>query len=1017
MALLFGAGITNAVDVSAPGVDEEAFDFDIPALPLRRAAQSFAKQIGSETSIGQGAFEACKDFVLEPLIGRFTAREAWRRLTAPICAASGTVTERPGEAPVYLLDHPWVVERKIHIPRAPLINALAELSHQFDDLPLEYWAVNADEGERIVGPIAGTMGPEEALGRMEAQLRSGLRHRRDGAYALVLESRITKDQSFTRLYPYGRQCSCPVRVKPVVGETVIVEKPAIVGAEGGSVARYSRQQIESTGASTLPQFFRYVAINGITRPEGYIASGAQYADFRGLGRDTHLVTINGRRTLPSANNVTSSAFDLNTIPLPAIDHVDFRLNSATMRTGSDAIAGTIDIVTRREFDGAVQLRYGTAEGGARERRATASFGHQTETGGAAVLLDHLELGGLLGAQRPLSRDQNYTPKGGLDFRNALAIRSTDGANLPGMQTALAGWPDTRQSEVLSIAELTPNEPQRVSLSRYQSLVPAGTRTSAVGALDYTWRGVQFAGDLLWVKRDNAFQYYPAIASGTANALLPGSPFHAPVRVDVLLTGAPSMEQHVDSDLLRVVGSAGGEMGVWNWDLAMVNSSETATAWVDHMLDAAGTQAALDATQEDLALDVFAMRPGGVGAPGTIWAMPIKQRFSSSGRHVLGSLAGPVGAMRMQLGVENRHEAMQFNAALGRVERDVQGQFLHLTLPLVKPDMHVLGMRKLTALAGVRRDAFSDAQAVIRKHGELNWSITDRLVLDANVAQQYRPPSLFELKLPIIDIPVQVYDPRRDEAVTVMMRSGGNPDLRSTTGKSTNIQASYTGSNGLAASLNYFSIRLWDRIAVLPVPVVLAAETALPRRVGRAAPTAQDIEAGRPGRLTFVDTARDNVGRLFTRGLDFSLAKRFDTAIGALTPRLDLTWIDTFQYSDSPVAGAPLTDRVGLAAEQGTITPWRGVFALGWERGDWEGTTSLRWIPSYHDVGGGSIDAQWLLDFNVSYSPRPHVIFRFGVMDLANTSPHFARIGAATGYDSSQWDPVGRRIMFTVRVSR
>ncbi|GFE83689.1 hypothetical protein GCM10011487_56890 [Steroidobacter agaridevorans] len=1016
VALLLGWGVTNAVDVSVPADDGDTFDFDIPALPLRSATQAFAKHIGRDTYIGHGAFEACGNFVVGPVVGRFTAKEAWRKLTAPICAASGAVIERLGDAPVYMVDHPWVAEREIRIGRASLIDALSDLSHQFDALPIDYRATDIEEAQTVVGPIAGTMSPEQALERIEAQLRSGLRHRRDGPYALVLESSGVENPSYVRRYLYGRECACPVRIQALASETVLVVRPAIVEREGGSVARFTRRQIESTGAATLPQFFRYLAVNGYSRPEGYIASGAQYADFRGLGRDTHLVTINGRRTLPSANNVTSSAFDLNTIPLPAVDHIDLRLDSASMRTGSDAIAGTIDIVTRRELDGAVELRYGTANGGARERRATVSVGHQGEAGSVAALFDYFELGGLLGSERPLSRDQNYERYGGRDFRAAFAIRSIDGTNLPGLQTPLAGVPLTRDSDALSIAELMPGEPQRVSLSSYQSLVPNGTRASFVGSADYAWRGVVLAADLLWAKRDTTYDYYPAIASGIVSETLPGNPLGARVWIDVPLTGASSMQQHVDSELRRGVLSAKAPVGLWEGELAVIVSKETAEAWVGHTLDAAGIAAALSASAEDLALDVFARQPGGAEAPVSIWAQPIKQRFTSSGSHVLGSLAGTIGPAHLQFGIEQRTEAMQFSAAVGRIERDVHGRFAHLAVPLIEPESRILGVSKLTALAGVRRDAFSDGEAVTRTHMELKWAVSERLLIDGNVAQQYRPPSLFELNLPAVAVPGQIYDPRRKEAVSALILSGGNPNLQSTTGRTTNVQAKYTTVNGFSAALNYFSIRLWDRIAVLPVPLVLAAEEQLPERVGREPATAQDLAANRPGRINFVNTTRDNVGRLFTQGLDMSLRMRFETALGAWTPQLDVTWIDIFKYSDVPGYEVPMTDRVGVASMQGTITPWRAVASLGWQGGAWEATAYLRMIPGYQDADGSPIDSQQLLDLNVSYAPSKHVTLKFGVTDLADTSPHFANIGAATGYDSSQWDPVGRRLMFTARVS-
>jgi iron complex outermembrane receptor protein len=435
-----------------------------------------------------------------------------------------------------------------------------------------------------------------------------------------------------------------------------------------------------------------------------------------------------------------------------------------------------------------------------------------------------------------------------------------------------------------------------------------------------------------------------------------------------------------------------------------------------MLDPGSTLAALLPSDESPVLDIFAMSPGGSDAPANIWAQPRFEQFSSSGEHVLGSADGAVGPLRLQFGLEQRAEAMQFSSSVGRVGRDVFGRFAHIELPLVRPDMNVFGVNQLTALAGARRDSFSDAGAVTRRHFELRWDVTDRLLLEGNVAQQYRPPTLFELNLPPVSVPIEIYDAKREEAVSVMLTSGGNPDLRPTTGKSTNIQASFASPNGLVVSVNYFAISLRDRVAVLPFQAVLAAEDRFPTRVVREQPNAGDVAAGRPGRLTSLNTTRDNVGRLFTRGVDLSIHKTFDAAYGSFTPRIDGTRIDAFRYSDSLEEGAPMIDRVGLAAEQGTIPRWRAVASLEWQRGAWGAKTFLRRIPSYKDIDGRDVGQQRLWDMNVSYQPNQHVTLALGVRDIANTSPHFAKIGAATGYDSSQWDPVGRRFMLTAKVS-
>ena len=116
--------------------------------------------------------------------------------------------------------------------------------------------------------------------RIEEQIGSGLRHER-AAYAVLLESGAAEESSYEWRYRYGRFCSCSVRIEGVVSETVTVVKPAISNHESGPIVRYTRKQIESAGASTLPQFFRYLALNAYSRPRGTLQGERNTRIFEG----------------------------------------------------------------------------------------------------------------------------------------------------------------------------------------------------------------------------------------------------------------------------------------------------------------------------------------------------------------------------------------------------------------------------------------------------------------------------------------------------------------------------------------------------------------------------------------------------------------------------------------------------------------------------------------------------------------------------------------------------------------
>ena len=86
-----------------------------------------------------------------------------------------------------------------------------------------------------------------------------------------------------------------------------------------------------------------------------VADAVDLASLRGLGYDQTLVLINGKRRYPSANIITggltgrgNSGTDLNAIPEGAIDHIEVLRDGASAQYGSDAIAGVVNIVLKKD---------------------------------------------------------------------------------------------------------------------------------------------------------------------------------------------------------------------------------------------------------------------------------------------------------------------------------------------------------------------------------------------------------------------------------------------------------------------------------------------------------------------------------------------------------------------------------------------------------------------------------------------------------------------------------------------
>ena len=83
--------------------------------------------------------------------------------------------------------------------------------------------------------------------------------------------------------------------------------------------------------------------------------GVETISLRGLGANRTLVLLNGRRAGPAGVRGGVSAFDLNVIPIEAIQQIDILKTGASSIYGSDAIAGVVNLITKKDLRG-LQLR-------------------------------------------------------------------------------------------------------------------------------------------------------------------------------------------------------------------------------------------------------------------------------------------------------------------------------------------------------------------------------------------------------------------------------------------------------------------------------------------------------------------------------------------------------------------------------------------------------------------------------------------------------------------------------------
>ena len=136
----------------------------------------------------------------------------------------------------------------------------------------------------------------------------------------------------------------------------------------------SREDIDRSGFTSVAEVVQNLTASGTALntkfnssgnfgfpPDGGgVGAGAATVDLRHLGAKRVLVLVDGIRWVnESSASGVGSAVDLNTIPLAIIDRIEVLEDGASSIYGSDAIAGVVNIITRKDVDGAsVQLHTG-----------------------------------------------------------------------------------------------------------------------------------------------------------------------------------------------------------------------------------------------------------------------------------------------------------------------------------------------------------------------------------------------------------------------------------------------------------------------------------------------------------------------------------------------------------------------------------------------------------------------------------------------------------------------------------
>ncbi|KAK0342017.1 hypothetical protein LTR94_023998, partial [Friedmanniomyces endolithicus] len=199
-------------------------------------------------------------------------------------------------------------------------------------------------------------------------------------------------------------------------EDVIVTGTNIRGrAPIGRVVSIEREEFERGGfldagqaLRTLPQNFAGgVNVEGRRTFESGGSStgpGQSGANLFGLGSGSTLVLMNGNRLPLYSSGVTS---DIGLIPAVAIERIEVLSNGASAVYGADAVAGVVNVITRKDYDGIeARVSYGSAAAGLETTSGSLLIGGSFLGGNLLFGAERLDQTDLWSQDRDLTRNLN-----------------------------------------------------------------------------------------------------------------------------------------------------------------------------------------------------------------------------------------------------------------------------------------------------------------------------------------------------------------------------------------------------------------------------------------------------------------------------------------------------------------------------------------------------------------------------------------------------------------------------------
>jgi iron complex outermembrane receptor protein len=259
-------------------------------------------------------------------------------------------------------------------------------------------------------------------------------------------------------------------------------------------------------------------------------SGASAVNLRGLGDGATLVLVDGKRI--GSSGLAGGVTDISGIPTASIERVEVMLDGASAIYGSDAVGGVVNIITRKDYEGAeLEVMHSVPGRGGFDESALTLSGSwlwgETRMRGNVQASSHSPL---YGRDRPGKYDtNNYCKKGCFrGFRNVYEYQGTlyrPSQLPPGITTSSPGVTDIWLTELqpdgslaVKVRSLTGDLTGQESTVDNQSLLPEQDRISAMLGFDHDFGATRLSAQAYYMDRTTTTDQGDA---RFANFLFPG----------------------------------------------------------------------------------------------------------------------------------------------------------------------------------------------------------------------------------------------------------------------------------------------------------------------------------------------------------------------------------------------------------------------------------------------------------------------------------------------------------------